>query len=150
MLRCIKAKDFDINYAEDCGINYAVVSASHRRQGILREMLAKIQARYIHIGLSCDVGKVPFYEALGFKITGSDLVQVAMCWGVDKPEAIMGALNFSRNSEIADAITTFQRVHGTKAEGMIIKLGEIQERRCEYVDGYVKRRLSGLSHADAS
>lgn len=138
------------NDPKDCGINYAVVSVTQRRQGILREMLKGIQARYNHIGLSCSVDKVPYYEALGFHITGPDLTQVAMCCGIDKPDARMGALDFSLNSKIAEAVATFLRVHGLKAEGMLSKMGEIQEDRFKYVDGYVTKRLSGISHADAS
>ncbi|WP_449103086.1 hypothetical protein [Pseudomonas extremaustralis] len=138
------------NSSEDCGINYAVVSAAHRRQGILRAMLAGIMARYSHIGLSCNVDKVPYYEALGFHITGPDFVQVAMCCGIDKPEALMGALDFSLNTNLAEAVATFRRVHGSKADGMIIKMGEIQERRSEFVKRYVTKRLSGFSHACAS
>ncbi|WP_411961220.1 GNAT family N-acetyltransferase (plasmid) [Pseudomonas mandelii] len=137
------------NNPEDCGISYTVVSATHRRQGILREMLKGVQARYSHIGLSCNVDKVPYYEALGFHITGSDCAQVAMCCGIDKPEAMMGALDFSLNSKIAEAVATFERVHGAKAKGIFCKMGEIQERRFEYVDAYVIKRLSGLAHADA-
>ncbi|WP_064363760.1 GNAT family N-acetyltransferase [Pseudomonas sp. RIT-PI-o] len=137
------------NDPEDCGISYTVVCATHRRQGILREMLRRVQGQYSHIGLSCNVDKVPYYEALGFHITGSDCAQVAMCCGTDKPDAMMGALDFSLNSKIADAVASFQRVHGAKAKGILSRMGEIQERRFEYVEGYVNKRLSGLSHADA-
>lgn len=137
------------NDPEDCGISYTVVCASHRRQGILRKMLQRVQAQYSHIGLSCNVDKVPYYEALGFHITGSDCAQVAMCCGIDKPDAKMGALDFSLNSTIAEAVATFQRVHGAKARGILSRMGEIQEGRFKYVAVYVNKRLSGLSHADA-
>lgn len=72
-----------------------------------------------------------------------------MCCGTDKPDAMMGALDFSLNSKIADAVASFQRVHGAKAKGILSRMGEIQERRFEYVGEYVNKRLSGLSHADA-
>ena len=72
-----------------------------------------------------------------------------MCCGIDKPEAMMGALDFSLNSKIAEAMATFERFHGAKAKGIFCKMGEIQERRFEYVDGYVIKRLSGITHADA-
>lgn len=137
------------NNPEDCGISYTVVSATHRRQGILRAMLKEVRARYSHIGLSCEIDKVPYYEALGFHITGSDCAHIAMYCGIDKPEAMMGALDFSLNSKIAEAVATFQRVHGAKAKGILYKMGEIQELRFEYVEGYVNKRLSGLAHTDA-
>lgn len=137
------------NDPADCGINYTVVNATHRRQGILREMLKRVQARFSHIGLACNVDKVPYYEALGFHITSADLAQVSMCCGIDKPNAKMGALDFSLNSSIAAAVATFQRVNGAKTEGILSKIGEIQERRFEYVERYVAKRQSGLSHAEA-
>lgn len=56
----------------------------------------------------------------------------------------MGALDFSLNSKIAEAMATFERFHGAKAKGIFCKMGEIQERRFEYVEGYVIKRLSGL------
>lgn len=137
------------NNSEDCGISYTVVSAAHRRQGILREMLKRVQIQYSHIALSCNVDKVPYYESLGFHITGPDSAQVAMCCGINKPDAKMPTLNVALNTKVADAVATFHRVHGAKARGILSRMGEIQERRFKYVDVYVNKRLSGLSHADA-
>ncbi|WP_131815889.1 MULTISPECIES: GNAT family N-acetyltransferase [Pseudomonas] len=133
----------------DCGINYAAVHVDHRRQGILREMMNYVKSRHTHIGLSCNVDKVPFYEALGFRITGSDLVQVAMNWGVDKLGASMGVLDFRLNTDLNEAKETFLRINGPKAQGILSKMGHIQEQRIVYVQGYVDKRLSGLSHSDA-
>ncbi|MBX8557011.1 hypothetical protein K5D56_26220 [Pseudomonas cichorii] len=137
------------NAPADCGISYTVVNVNHRRRGILREMLKGVQARFTHIGLACNVDKVPYYEALGFYITSADLAQVAMCCGINKPDATMRALDFSLNSSIAEAVATFQRVNGTKTESILSKIGEIQERRFEYVERYVAKRQSGLSHVEA-
>lgn len=137
------------NTPTDCGINYAAVHTNHRRQGILREMLNYVKSCHTHIGLSCNVDKVPFYEKLGFRITGSDLVQVTMCWGVDKPSAAMGVLDFSQNAELIDAQATFMRLHGQKAESILDKIGLVQEQRISYVKRYVEKRQSGLSHTSA-
>lgn len=137
------------NIPTDCGINYAAVHVDHRRQGILREMLNHVKSRHTHIGLSCNVDKVPFYEALGFRITGADLVQVAMCWGLDKPGASMGVLDFGQNAEVNEAKETFLRINGQKAQSILSKIGHIQEQRIVYVQGYVEKRQSGLSHTSA-
>jgi ribosomal protein S18 acetylase RimI-like enzyme len=51
-----------------CGVTYMAVSARHRRQGIARAMVNQMLAHFPHAGLSCNVEKVPYYEALGFRV----------------------------------------------------------------------------------
>lgn len=123
----------------DCGINYAAVSKDHRRQGILRAMLDEVKSRYQSIGLTCNMDKVPYYEALGFRVTGARQVQVAMSWGLEKHEADMLVLGLDNHVEIREAQAIFGRVHGKKARGMISKINEMQALRAAEVEAFVRQ-----------
>ncbi|WP_095158323.1 GNAT family N-acetyltransferase [Pseudomonas sp. Irchel 3E13] len=133
----------------DCGLNYVVVDKRHRRQGIMKAMLGVIMEKFTFIGLSCNVDKVPYYEALGFRVTGSDMMQVGMSWGVDKPHGVMNVLGFDNSEPIQTAIAAFKRNSGGRAEAILAELGRVQEQKISEVEAYVRKRQSGLSHADA-
>ena len=127
----------------DCGINYAAVHKDHRRQGILRAMLDVVKARYESIGLTCNMDKVPYYEALGFRVTGARQVQVAMSWGPEKLETNMLVLGLDNHDEIREAQAIFGRVHGMKAKSMISKIHNMQELRAVEVQAFVTMCQSG-------
>lgn len=133
----------------DCGLNYAVVHKDYRRQGVLRAMIHELQARYRFIGLSCKLDKVPYYEALGFRITGPQKVQVAMSWGLDKPHADMVILGFDQSDEVQGAKAAFARLNGAKAQKILRKLGEAQREQAEKVLAYLEKRGLGAAHAEA-
>lgn len=124
----------------DCGINYTAVSKDHRRQGILRAMLDEVKSRYQSIGLTCNMDKVPYYEALGFRVTGARQVQVAMSWGPEKLEMEMQFLGLDNHVEIREAQAIFGRVHGMKAKSMISKIHGMQELRTVEVLAFVAKR----------
>lgn len=134
----------------DCGLNYVVVDKRYRRQGIMKAMLDVVMKKFTFIGLSCNVDKVPYYESLGFRITGADMVQVAMSWGVNKPHGTMTVLGFDKSVPILAATESFMRNAGGKAEAILAKLGRLQEEKTALVEGYVKKRQSGISHAEAT
>ncbi len=67
-----------ISDAEACGINYMAVKRSHRRRGIGRALMNALVARHPHVELTCAIDKVPFYEALGFRVLDSRNTQVVM------------------------------------------------------------------------
>jgi GNAT superfamily N-acetyltransferase len=127
----------------DCGINYTAVSKDHRRQGILRAMLDVVKAGYQSIGLTCNMDKVPYYEALGFRVTGARQVQVAMSWGPEKLETEMQFLGLDNHDEIREAQAIFGRVHGKKARAMIGKIHSMQEMRTVEVQAFVAQRQVG-------
>jgi len=133
----------------DCGLNYVVVDHRYRRQGIMRAMLDAVMQKFNFIGLSCNVDKVPYYEALGFRVTGSDMMQVGMSWGVDKPHGVMNVLGFDKSEPIQTAIAAFMRNSAGRGEAILAELGRIQEQKITEVEAYVRKRQSGLSHADA-
>lgn len=133
----------------DCGLNYMVVDKRYRRQGVMRAMLGDIMNRFSFIGISCNVDKVPYYEALNFRVTGSDMVQVAMSWGLNKAQATMSLINFDGSVELHQAMLTFMRVAGTRGNAIMNKLAKEQERQISYVKLYASKRLSGASHASS-
>ncbi|MBB4865708.1 GNAT superfamily N-acetyltransferase [Pseudomonas nitritireducens] len=51
-----------------CTLAYLAVSASHRRQGIARALLQRMLEHRPHAELACAAGKVPVFEALGFRV----------------------------------------------------------------------------------
>jgi GNAT superfamily N-acetyltransferase len=127
----------------DCGINYAAVHRDHRRQGILRAMLAEVKTRYESIGLTCNMDKVPYYEALGFRVTGASEVQVAMSWGPEKPHTEMSVLGLDNVPEIREAQATLGRVLGSKARAVLNKVQEMQVQRTAEVQAFVATRQGG-------
>ncbi|WP_443497182.1 GNAT family N-acetyltransferase [Pseudomonas helleri] len=134
----------------DCGLNYVVVDQRYRRQGIMKAMLNVVMKKFTFIGLSCNVDKVPYYESLGFRITGADMSQVAMSWGVDKPHGTMSVLGFEKSVPILAAQAAFMRNTNGKGDAILAKLGRIQEEKNAEVEGYVKKRQSGINHAEAA
>ena len=137
------------NCSTDCGINYAAVHADYRRKSILREMLDLVKSRYTHIGLACDVEKVPYYESLDFRVTGHETGQVTMSWGLDRAGASMPVLNFAQNSDIIQVTTAFFRVNGHKAESIFTQLAHKQDMVNLYGQHYVDKRLQGFSHSES-
>lgn len=125
---------------KDCGINYTAVHKDQRRQGILRAMLDEVKARYQSITLTCNIDKVPYYEALGLRVTGARQTQVAMSWGPEKLESEMQVLGMNNHVEIRNAQVIFERVHGTKARAMINKIQGMQDLRTVEVQEYVAKR----------
>lgn len=124
----------------DCGINYTAVHKDHRRNGVMRAMFDKVKQRYQSINLTCNMDKVAYYEALGFRITGAQQIQVGMSWGPEKPASEMQVLGLDNHVEIREAQEIFGRVHGTKARAMINKIHGMQELRAVEVQAFIAQR----------
>lgn len=135
--------------SDDCGLNYAAVHKDFRRQGILRAMLDRVKSRYSSIALSCHPEKVPYYESLGFRVDGAELVQVSMVWGEDKPHAMMNGFDMAKNTDIQNCVQAFLRVNGSKGQTVMKKLGEVQENRMVDIKKYVQSRAEGIPHLEA-
>lgn len=129
----------------DCGLNYMVVDKRHRRQGIMKAMVDEIRKTHLFIGLSCNIDKVPYYEAIGFVVTGPELSQVAMSWGVNKPHPSMKKIGFEDSVTINKAVEEFLRSNAQSAL-ILRKIAQAQEVRYAQVKEYVRKRLSGLTH----
>ncbi|HHW2650543.1 TPA: hypothetical protein ACUT9R_005805, partial [Pseudomonas aeruginosa] len=64
--------------SDSASITYAVVAEKYRRQGVLRQMFAKIMQDYPAIGLDCEVELVPVWIRLGFKVASQQGCHIAM------------------------------------------------------------------------
>ena len=61
-----------------CSVAYMAVKTGQRRRGMARAMVQKMLARYSHAELMCFVGKVPYFEAMGFQVLAARGPQVLM------------------------------------------------------------------------
>lgn len=129
----------------DCGLNYMVVDKPHRRQGVMKAMIAEIRKTHSFIGLSCNIDKVPYYEALGFRVTGPELSQVNMSWGVNKPHPDMKKIGFEGSVTINKAVNEFLR-NNVQGVSILSKIGQQQEDRYALVREYVRKRQNGVPH----
>lgn len=129
------------------GISYTVVERSSRRKGILRAMLYPFQQRYQTIDLSCHLKTVPTYQALGFRPYGRQAVQVAMRWGVPKPQGVMPTINVESFDVVQVALATAQRQVPQKDWNSLINARETRIREImQFLGGYLP--IQHLSIAD--
>lgn len=80
-------------HPEACGITYMAVQKSHRGRGIGTAMMKQAVARYPHAELSCPVGKVEFYERLGFRVLRARNTQVVMNTRASSSEGMIAVVN---------------------------------------------------------
>lgn len=66
------------SHPEACGITYMAVHPGNRGQGIAKEMMKSVIDCHPHVGLTCPVEKVGFYEGLGFMPLGVRKTQILM------------------------------------------------------------------------
>lgn len=120
------------------GISYAAVQRDSRRKGILRAMLHPFQQRYQTIDLSCHPKTIPTYQALGFRAYGRQAVQVAMRWGVPKPQGVMSTISVESFEPVKVALATAQRVVPQKDWNSLINAREVRIREImEYLGGHL-------------
>ncbi|WDG77103.1 GNAT family N-acetyltransferase [Pseudomonas chlororaphis] len=103
---------------EACGVAYMAVRASHRRQGIARALLAQMRERYPHAELTCAVGKVAWFEALGFQVLGVRGPQVLMNTRGHATDGLMGLLDTApiyRSLEVRQIHSYLLQKHGKRA-----------------------------------
>jgi hypothetical protein len=117
---------------EHCGISYAAVRNDMRRNGILRSMLSSFQNRYSTIELSCHPKSVIIYQNLGFRVCGRQQVQVAMRWGVPRPQGSMPTVNVEifesvRLETAAAGRTVSQKNWETLEKARIKRVAEIEK-----------------------
>lgn len=61
-----------------CTVAYMAVRANRRRNGLARAMLAAMKDHHPHVELACVVGKVPWFESMGFQVIGAQGPQVKL------------------------------------------------------------------------
>lgn len=101
-----------------CGVAYVAVHAGHRRQGIARRMLREMVGRYPHAELSCAVAKVPYFEAMGFQVTGVRGTQVLMNTRNHASDGLMGMLDVASiysSLEVRQIHAYLLQKHGKRA-----------------------------------
>ena len=133
------------NVLDGCGINYMAVNAGDRRQGAARAMVEEVLRSHPHATLTCTIAKVPYYEAMGFKIVGSRHNQVRMNTFGFSTSNVQNVLNveaFLQHPQVQAAQRTLIQKYGTKdlrdAEKQI-KRGV--ERGTTKAESYVRERL---------
>ena len=101
-----------------CGIAFMAVQAGFRRQGVAKQMLSDVLARYPHAELACAVEKVPVFEAMGFQVRGARGTQVLMNTRDYGTEGLMGVLDVAaiyRSLEVRQIHTYLLQKHGKRA-----------------------------------
>ncbi|EIK71398.1 acetyltransferase, GNAT family [Pseudomonas synxantha BG33R] len=106
------------NDPQACGIAFMAVQAGFRRQGVAKQMLGDVLARYPHAELACAVEKVPVFEAMGFQVRGARGTQVLMNTRDYGTEGLMGVLDVAaiyRSLEVRQIHTYLLQKHGKRA-----------------------------------
>ncbi|QOY69274.1 GNAT family N-acetyltransferase [Pseudomonas sp. OST1909] len=101
-----------------CGIAFMAVQAGFRRQGVAKQMLSDVLARYPHAELACAVEKVPVFEAMGFQVRGARGTQVLMNTRDYGTDGLMGVLDVAaiyRSLEVRQIHTYLLQKHGKRA-----------------------------------
>lgn len=103
---------------EACAVAYMAVREGHRRRGVARAMLQEMIGRYPHAELACSVGKVPYFESMGFQVLGARGPQVVMNTrdrGTDGLLAVLDVAPIYRSVEVRQIHTYLLAQHGRKA-----------------------------------
>lgn len=101
-----------------CAVAYMAVHASQRRQGIARAMLGKVTERYAHAELACFVGKVPYFEAMGFEVLAARGPQVLMNTRSYQTQGLLAVLDVApiyNSVEVRQIHTYLLQQHGKRA-----------------------------------
>ncbi|MHC8305549.1 GNAT family N-acetyltransferase [Pseudomonas sp. PB3P13] len=101
-----------------CGVAYMAVQTGYRQQGIARRMLREMVGRYPHAELTCPVAKVPYFEAMGFQVTGARGTQVLMNTRDHASDGLMGMLDVApiySSLEVRQIHTYLLQKHGKRA-----------------------------------
>ena len=101
-----------------CSVAFMAVQASHRRQGIARAMVQDMLQRLPHAELTCAVGKVPCFEAMGFQVLGTRGHQVLMNTRDHLTDGLIGVLDTApiySSTEVRQIHTYLLQRHGKRA-----------------------------------
>ena len=136
-----------------CAISYMAVHAGRRRQGIARAMVAEALQRHPQATLTCTVEKVPYYEAMGFKVAGARLTQVTMStWDYTDDVAcvVLDATQFMYSTEVRALHSYLVQRNGLKAmKDAERKQAREIEREITRAETFAAARLAGAAQAPA-
>jgi GNAT superfamily N-acetyltransferase len=138
----LPAKD----YPEACTLAYMAVQASHRRCGIARAMLKQMVTRHPHAELACVASKVPYFEAMGFKVLAARGPQVLMSTrdhGSDGLVAVQDLAPIYQSREVRQIHAYLVKQHGQKAMSEAEKQRDRQlDQMAQQAQALVRQRFS--------
>ena len=130
-----------------CAVAYMAVRATHRRQGVARQMLSEMTARYPHAELGCFVSKVPAFEAMGFQVLGARGPQVLMNTRDHATQGMLAVLDVApiyNSLEVRQIHTYLLGQHGKKAMVDAEKQRDRQlDQMTRHAKAFVEQRLGG-------
>jgi ribosomal protein S18 acetylase RimI-like enzyme len=101
-----------------CAVAYMAVKTGRRRKGVARAMLQKMLERYPHAELACFVGKVPYFEALGFQVLAARGPQVLMNTRDQQTDGLLAVLDIApiyNSVEVRQIHAYLLKQHGKRA-----------------------------------
>ncbi|HEX4549449.1 GNAT family N-acetyltransferase [Pseudomonas sp.] len=131
---------------EACSVAYMAVREGHRRQGVARAMISEMVSRYPHAELTCSVGKVPYFEALGFEVIGARETQVLMSTRHYRSNGLRGFIDTTpiyRSLEVQQIHTYLLQKNGKRA---MLDAEKQRDRHLDQVtrhtEEFVRQRLT--------
>ncbi|MBV4457837.1 GNAT family N-acetyltransferase [Pseudomonas sp. COR58] len=131
---------------EACNVAYLAVREGYRRQGVARAMVGEMLARYPHAELTCTVGKVPYFEAMGFQVIGQRATQVLMSTRHHRSSGLAGFIDTTpiyRSLEVQQIHTYLLHKHGKRA---MLDAEKQRDRHLDQVtrrtEAFVRQRLT--------
>ncbi|MFV3411552.1 GNAT family N-acetyltransferase [Pseudomonas nitroreducens] len=101
-----------------CTLAYLAVRASHRRQGIGRALLQRMLDHRPHAELACAAGKVPVFEALGFRVLAAQGPHVLMNTRDQRSDGMVAVQDLApiyQSKEVRQIHTYLVQQNGSKA-----------------------------------
>ena len=117
--------------AEACTLLYLAVQASRRRKGMARAMLQQMTTSHPHAELACVAGKVPIFEAMGFKVLAARGPQVLMNTRNQRSDGMVAVQDLGpifQSKEVRQIHAYLLKQHGNKA------MGEAEKKRDRLLD----------------
>ncbi|MFV3331001.1 GNAT family N-acetyltransferase [Pseudomonas sp. NY15437] len=104
--------------AEACTLAYLAVQTSHRRQGIARALLRRMTEHRPHAELACAAGKVPVFEALGFRVLAAQGPHVLLNTRDHRSDGLVAVQDLApiyQSKEVRQIHTYLVKQNGSKA-----------------------------------
>lgn len=104
--------------AQACTLAYLAVRASHRRHGIGRALLQRMLDHRPHAELACAAGKVPVFEALGFRVLAAQGPHVLMNTRDQRSDGMVAVQDLApiyQSKEVRQIHTYLVQQNGSKA-----------------------------------
>lgn len=126
-----------------CAVAYMAVQAARRRQGVARAMIADMVSRYPHAELACFVGKVPYFEAMGFQVLSARGPQVVMNTRDHVTDGLVAVLDTApiyRSLEVRQIHTYLLQQHGKR---VMVDAEKQRDRRLDQLTRQAKTFVDG-------